>query len=84
VIQPGDQWENLNDQGQNWTFWSAFSDQGLLYDWTKVRRLLRVEELNPRTSSLAGIHTKHGIVKLFARTIKDAVLYVSLATAMLF
>jgi hypothetical protein len=41
VIQPDDRWEALNDHGKNWTFWSAFSDQGLLYYWTKVRRLYR-------------------------------------------
>jgi hypothetical protein len=46
VIQPGDQWEALKEQGTNWTFWSAFSDQGLLYYWVKVRRLFRVEEIN--------------------------------------
>jgi hypothetical protein len=45
VIQPDDQWEALKKQGRNWTFWSAFSDQGLLYYWTKVRRLYRVEVL---------------------------------------
>jgi hypothetical protein len=37
VIQPGDQWEAIHKHGTNWTFWSAFSDQGLLYYWTKVR-----------------------------------------------
>jgi hypothetical protein len=43
VIQPDDQWEALNSQGKNWTFWSAFSDQGLLYYWVKVRHLYRVK-----------------------------------------
>jgi hypothetical protein len=51
AIQPGDQWEALNQQGTNWTFWAAFSDQGLLYYWTKVRCIFHVKELNRRTSS---------------------------------
>jgi hypothetical protein len=45
VIQSEDQWETLNNHGSNWTFWSAFSDQGLLYYWTKVRCLYRVDNL---------------------------------------
>jgi hypothetical protein len=37
VIEPNDQWYTTTIQrGTNWTFWSAFADQGLLYYWTRV------------------------------------------------
>ena len=35
AIEQGDQWEAIWMQGRNWTFWSAFADQGLLYHWVK-------------------------------------------------
>jgi hypothetical protein len=37
VIQPEDRWEAITKRnGTEWTFWSAFADQGLLYYWTRV------------------------------------------------
>jgi hypothetical protein len=50
VIQPEDQWETIGrSKGTNtkWTFWSAFSDQGLLYFWTRV-------SLHPRENSVVA------------------------------
>ena len=35
VIEEGDEWVSRHESGQNWTFHFAFSDQGLLYHWTK-------------------------------------------------
>jgi hypothetical protein len=37
VIKPNDQWHTIAKlKGTEWTFWSAFADQGLLYYWTRV------------------------------------------------
>jgi hypothetical protein len=47
LIEPNDQWETKGKlKGTNWTFWSAFADQGLLYYWTRV-------SLYPRENSVA-------------------------------
>jgi hypothetical protein len=36
VIDPKDPWWTITQmQGTNWTFWSAFADQGLLYYWAR-------------------------------------------------
>lgn len=35
VIEEGDEWVSRRESGRNWTFHFAFSDQGLLYHWTK-------------------------------------------------
>jgi hypothetical protein len=35
VIEPPDEWVSRKQRGGNWTFHFAFSDQGLLYHWTK-------------------------------------------------
>jgi len=35
VIEEGDEWVSRRETGRNWTFHFAFSDQGLLYHWTK-------------------------------------------------
>jgi len=35
VIEEGDEWVARRETGRNWTFHFAFSDQGLLYHWTK-------------------------------------------------
>jgi hypothetical protein len=38
AITPPDCWKSRRAQGTNWTFHFAFSDQGLLYHWTKYVR----------------------------------------------
>lgn len=38
VIEPPDQWAARRESGRNWTFHFAFSDQGLLYHWTKYEK----------------------------------------------
>ncbi len=35
VITPPDRWESLRHSGTKWNFYGAFTDQGLLYHWTK-------------------------------------------------
>jgi hypothetical protein len=35
IIEPPDEWVSRRSRGTNWTFHFAFSDQGLLYHWTK-------------------------------------------------
>jgi alpha-N-acetylglucosamine transferase len=35
VITPPDYWEGFNDKGTEWSFYGAFTDQGLLYHWVK-------------------------------------------------
>jgi hypothetical protein len=35
IIQAPDEWVSRKNRGMNWTFHFAFSDQGLLYHWTK-------------------------------------------------
>lgn len=35
AIAEGDEWVSRKDRGRNWTFHFAFSDQGLLWHWTK-------------------------------------------------
>jgi lipopolysaccharide biosynthesis glycosyltransferase len=35
VMTAPDQWESLHKSGTSWTFYGAFTDQGLLYYWTK-------------------------------------------------
>lgn len=36
IMQPPDEWESLSGkQGSMWTFYGAFTDQGLIYHWTK-------------------------------------------------
>ncbi len=35
VMTPPDQWESLNENGTKWDFYGSFTDQGLLYYWTK-------------------------------------------------
>jgi hypothetical protein len=37
VMEPNDQWYTIAKlKGKDWSFWSAFADQGLLYYWTRV------------------------------------------------
>ena len=38
VITPPDYWESLVRKGDKWTFYGAFTDQGLLYHWTKYTK----------------------------------------------
>jgi hypothetical protein len=35
IIEPPDKWVSRKQEGSNWSFHFAFSDQGLLYHWTK-------------------------------------------------
>ena len=35
IIEAPDEWVSRKNRGMNWTFHFAFSDQGLLYHWTK-------------------------------------------------
>lgn len=35
VITPPDKWISLFESGRKWDFYASFSDQGLLYHWTK-------------------------------------------------
>jgi len=60
VIEEGDEWVSRRESGRNWTFHFAFSDQGLLYHWTKyVKHSVsivyhgEVENWSP-SSSVAG------------------------------
>jgi len=38
VITPPDYWQALTKKGNAWTFYGAFTDQGLLYYWTKYKK----------------------------------------------
>ena len=54
IIEAPDEWVSRKNRGGNWTFHFAFSDQGLLYHWTKyVKKSVSIVFLD-RVDSLSA------------------------------